>query len=91
MLDQNTKTGLVPLKEIGTLPIRLEIEEPEGYVLTPRDEDLRNSVFGPVAIISCRLDRVLRGSCSGEMVVPIMGNPHGRVLSRRHEEPTVRR
>jgi transposase len=28
-----------------------EIEEPEGYVLTPRDKDLHHSVFGPVAII----------------------------------------
>ena len=44
-----------PTKEIGALPIPREIEEPEGYVLTPRDEDLHHSVFGPVAIIPRRL------------------------------------
>ena len=27
--------------EIGALPIRQEIEEPEGYVLTPRVADCR--------------------------------------------------
>ena len=43
--------------EIGALPIRREIEEPEGYVLTPRDKDLHHSVFGLVAIIPRRLSR----------------------------------
>ena len=43
--------------EIGALPIPREIEEPEGYVLTPRDKDLRHSVFGLVAIIPRRLPR----------------------------------
>ena len=44
-----------PTKEIGALPIRREIEKPEGYVPTPRDEDLQHSVFGPVVIIPRRL------------------------------------
>ena len=48
-----------PTKEIGALPIRREIQEPEGYVRTPRDKDLRHSVFGPVVIIPRRLHQAL--------------------------------
>jgi hypothetical protein len=44
-----------PTKEIGTLPIRREIEETEGSVLTPRDKDLHHSVFGLMAIMTRRL------------------------------------
>jgi hypothetical protein len=46
--------------EIGALPIRREIEEPEGYVLTPRDKDLHHSVLGLVAMIARRLSRFSR-------------------------------
>jgi|GEM_PF-2427339 hypothetical protein len=42
-----------PTKETVSLPIRREIEEPEGFVLTPRDKDLHHSVFGPVVIMLC--------------------------------------
>jgi hypothetical protein len=42
-----------------------EIEEPEGYVLTPRDEDLRHLGFGPVAIIHWRLHQDFR-ECENE-------------------------
>lgn len=43
--------------EIGALPMCREIEEPEGYVLAPRDKDLHHSVFGLVAIIPRPLPR----------------------------------
>jgi hypothetical protein len=42
-------------KETGALPMPREIEESEGYVLTPRNEDLLHSVFGPVATIPRRV------------------------------------
>ena len=57
-------------KETGALPIPREIEEPEGYVLTPRDEDLLHSVFGLVMIIPRRLHQAFRGSYHVRSFVP---------------------